>query len=126
MQVGQRHGDSREIGKRAEDDACQYLQRQGLKLVARNYHRRCGEIDLIMEDAGTLVFVEVRYRRSIAFGSGAETVTRTKQDKIARTAAHFLQEHRRYAGSAARFDVISCSPGRGDGAVDWIRDAFHP
>jgi len=125
MQVDRRHADSREIGKIAEDEACRYLQHRGLKLVARNYRCRCGEIDLIMKEAETLVFVEVRYRRSTAFGSGAETVTRAKQGKIAQSAAYFLQENRQYAGSAARFDVVSCSPGQGDDGVEWIRDAFH-
>jgi putative endonuclease len=126
MHVDRRHGEPRKIGKLAEDDACRYLQRRGLKLVARNYHCRCGEIDLIMKEAETLVFVEVRYRRSAEFGSGAETVTRAKQCKIAHTASYFLQENRHHAGSAARFDVISCSPGRGECTVNWIRDAFHP
>jgi len=125
MHVDRRHGDPREIGKIAEDEACRYLQHRGLKLVARNYHCRCGEIDLIMKEAETLVFVEVRYRRSAAFGSGAETVTRAKQRKVAQSAAYFLQEKRQYAGSAARFDVVSCSPGQGDDGVGWIRDAFH-
>ena len=126
MQIDRRHGDPREIGKIAEDEACRYLRHRGLKLVARNYRCRCGEIDLVMKEAETLVFVEVRFRRSAAFGSGAETVTRAKQGKIARTAAYFMQENRQYAGSAARFDVVSCSPGQGDGGVGWIRDAFHP
>ena len=125
MQVDRRNGDPREIGKIAEDEACRYLQQRGLKLVVRNYRCRCGEIDLIMKETETLVFVEVRYRRSAVFGSGAETVTRAKQGKIAQSAAYFLQENRQYAGSAARFDVVSCSPGRGDDGVGWIRDAFH-
>jgi putative endonuclease len=125
MQIDRRHGDPREIGKIAEDEACRYLRHRGLKLVARNYRCRCGEIDLIMKETETLVFVEVRYRRSAAFGSGAETVTRAKQGKIAQSAAYFLQENRQYAGSAARFDVVSCSPDQGGGGVRWIQDAFH-
>ena len=61
-------------GKKAEDVACSFLQRNGLSLVERNYHCRYGEIDLIMHDDDTLVFVEVRYRNSNKFGDAAESI----------------------------------------------------
>ncbi|MEI8055491.1 MAG: YraN family protein [bacterium] len=75
---------SKIIGKNAENLACDYLQRQGLKLVAANYLCKCGEIDLIMHDGTTLVFIEVRYRKASNYGDGIATVTKAKQRKIIR------------------------------------------
>jgi putative endonuclease len=117
---------TREVGIEAEDLACRLLERQGLGLIARNYRCRLGEIDLIMQDGNTLVFIEVRYRRNPAFGSGAETITPKKQGKIAKAAVAYLQENRCYANSAVRFDVVSLSSDLRDDNADWIRDAFQP
>ena len=125
MQVDRRHGVPREIGKIAEDEACRYLQHRGLKLVARNYHCRCGEIDLIMKEAETLVFVEVRYRRNPQFCSGAETVDLRKQQKLISTALFYLQQHGRQAQPPARFDVISMSRRADETVINWIQDAFQ-
>ena len=63
---------------------------QGLSLLTRNFRSRLGEIDLIMDDGQSLVFVEVRYRRGNAFGSGAESVNRRKQARITACAQHYL------------------------------------
>ncbi len=122
-----------EAGRRAEQDACRYLQQQGLRLVERNYACNCGEIDLIMQDRDTLVFVEVRYRKNPRFGSAAESVDWRKQDKLSATAAHYLQTHPKAARQACRFDVIALSgQGAGDSQerhqqpnVDWIPNAFQ-
>ncbi len=115
-----------EAGRRAEQDACDYLERQGLRLVERNYACACGEIDLIMLDRNTLVFVEVRYRRSHRYGSGAESVDWRKQGKLSATAAHYLQGHPRAARRPCRFDVIALT-GQDNGHVhiDWISNAFQ-
>jgi len=83
----------KDTGNRAEATACDYLQRQGLKLVERNYLCKRGEIDLIMRDGQDTVFVEVRYRRSDRFGSSAESVDWRKQAKLLATAEHYLQQH---------------------------------
>ena len=72
-------------GTGAEDLACAYLQQNGLRLLARNYRCRSGEIDLIMRDGEYLVFVEVRYRKREAFGSAAETVSSSKRARIITT-----------------------------------------
>lgn len=112
----------RERGAYAEDLACRFLQRQGLRLLARNYRCRRGEIDLILRDAGNLVFVEVRYRRQDRYGSGLESVDRNKQRRISLCAAHYLQHHPREADRPARFDVVAVGP---DGGIDWIRNAFY-
>ncbi|MCB1770374.1 MAG: YraN family protein, partial [Candidatus Competibacteraceae bacterium] len=78
-------------GAVAEDLALGYLQEQGLALVTRNFRCRTGELDLIMRDGEYLVFVEVRSRRYARYGTPAESVTRTKQQKLLRAAAFYLQ-----------------------------------
>ena len=115
------------IGQAAEDFACHYLQDQGLLLIERNYRCKRGEIDLVMRDASSVVFVEVRYRRNIRFGSGAESVNRHKQAKLIATALHYLQSNKAAAKSPARFDVISITlqgvPGHA-AEIQWIKNAF--
>jgi putative endonuclease len=111
-------------GRNAESLACRYLEARGLALIERNYQRRPGEIDLIMADSDSLVFVEVRYRRRTGFGSGAESVDRRKQMKISACAQLYLQAHPEMAARPCRFDVISISGEAGDPAVEWIQDAF--
>ena len=106
-------------GKKAEDVACSFLQRNGLSLVQRNYHCRYGEIDLIMQDSDTLVFIEVRYRSSIKFGSAAESVDNNKQRKLAFTANHYLQKHP--TNQPTRFDVVALAPQQ---QPEWITNAF--
>jgi putative endonuclease len=101
-----------------------FLHKRGLKTLERNYYCRFGEIDLIMMDRQTLVFAEVRYRRDSAHGSGAESVTFTKQKRITRTAQRFLQQHRHHASLACRFDVISIGEEEGEVRLNWIRNAF--
>ena len=116
-------------GKSAEEFAGHYLQRQGLSLVSRNYRCKYGEIDLIMRDKKTTVFVEVRYRKSEHFGSGAETVNYHKQRKLLATASHYLQNHPKAAKQPCRFDVVSLtanpSSGSEDYAVQWIANAIQ-
>jgi len=94
-------------GKSAEEFAKQYLQRHGLTLVGQNYRCKYGEIDLIMRDKNTTVFVEVRFRKSQRYGSGAESVDHHKQRKLLATASHYLQSHADAAKRPCRFDVMS-------------------
>ncbi|MGD2136847.1 MAG: YraN family protein [Gammaproteobacteria bacterium] len=109
-------------GRDAETRALHFLQARGLRCVTRNYRCRRGEIDLVMQDADSLVFVEVRYRRQSRFGSAAESVDRRKQSKLVTCAQHYLQGSPETARQACRFDVVSVSgPGF---AVEWIRNAF--
>jgi putative endonuclease len=112
-----------------EQQACHYLQQHGLTLCQRNYRCRFGEIDLIMREASSLVFIEVRYRRSHRFGSGAESVDRRKQMRLIATAAHYLQGQQSSTTQATRFDVISMRPSQqkpqGDIDITWIKDAFQ-
>ncbi len=108
------------IGDDKERLACAYLQGSGLRLVARNYRCRLGEIDLIMRDRDTLAFVEVRYRASTRFGTPAETVGPKKRQRLAAAAAHYLARHP--TTLACRFDVLAIT---GTDAIDWIRNAFN-
>jgi putative endonuclease len=78
-------------GQAAEQAALEYLSRAGLTLVARNWRCRQGEIDLIMRDGDTLVFVEVRQRSSPGFGGAAASIGQAKQQRLLRSAQHYLQ-----------------------------------
>ena len=108
-------------GAEAESLACAHLQRAGLTLVSRNYRCPPGEIDLVMDDGGTLVFVEVRYRRSSRHGSPAETVDARKRARLTAAAQHYLLRHA-YDGRC-RFDVVAVS-GALPPHLEWLRDAF--
>jgi len=113
-------------GEQAETTALKFLISHGLKLIIQNYRVRCGEIDLIMKDNQTIVFVEVRYRKNSEFGSGAETVTYTKQKKLTKAALHYIQKNSKLSKHNFRFDVISISPKGNNFKIDWIDNAFEP
>ena len=118
------------IGKDAEDLALQFLLNKGMRLVDRNYRCKAGEIDLIMQQKNNeLVFVEVRYRKNVNFGSGAESVNYQKQQKIIKTAEYYLQHHPMYSALPCRIDVISISAhdkqARQHAHVDWIPNAIQ-
>lgn len=111
----------RQLGGQAEKLAAVYLNRQGLKLLASNYQCRFGEIDLVMREGKTLVFVEVRLRSNANFGGAAMSITATKQQRLARTAEHYLQQH---GESACRFDAILMSA-MDTASIEWIKNAFE-
>ncbi len=117
---------ARRRGRSSERQAERWLKRQGLQTLARNYQCRSGEIDLVMQAPGSLVVVEVRFRGAAARVSAAESVTLKKQQRLARTALHFLQHHPGLASQPVRFDVLCVSASRRDYSFDWIRDAFRP
>ena len=106
-------------GKSAEDQAHDFLIAKGLQPVSRNYRCKQGELDLIMEDAKTLVIVEVRYRKSDVYGSALESVTHNKQAKIIAATQHYLSTLRN--DCPIRFDVVAIS---GNGEIVWIKNAF--
>lgn len=95
-----------QLGQTGEELAEAYLREQGYQIVARNFRTRQGEIDRIARDERTLVFVEVKTRRTLAFGVPAESVTWQKQQKLRQTALAFLQQYGSM-GDMIRFDVIS-------------------
>ena len=116
---------SRKSGIYWEKAAESFLRRQGLTLLQRNFSSRFGEIDLIMDDKQTLVFVEVKYRKNDYHGSGADAVTFHKQGRISRTAAWYLAKNPQRAESICRFDVIAIDPKEGDEGINWIKNAFY-
>jgi putative endonuclease len=106
-------------GREAEQLALQHLTAAGLRLKSRNYACRLGEIDLILQEGETLVFVEVRQRRNARFGSAAESITGRKQGRLLAAARHYLARQRQLP--ACRFDAVLVDA---QGRVEWIRDAF--
>jgi putative endonuclease len=116
---------TRDAGAHYESAALAHLERAGLSLVARNYHCRFGEIDLVMRERDVVVFVEVRYRRSRGYGGGIDSVDAGKRAKLVRAAAAFLADHPRLADATCRFDVLAIA-GTPDAPVfDWRRNAFE-
>ena len=114
---------SRARGSRMEEKACRYLTDRGLRHICSNYRCKAGEIDLVMEDGYTLVFVEVRYRSSIRFGGALTSVTPAKQRRLRRTADHYLQQRDPYGDRPCRFDVVACDGDSSDELL-WIRNAI--
>lgn len=109
-------------GARAEDLCAEHLRSAGLRVLARNWRCRHGEIDLVAEEGRTLVFAEVRYRRDSRFGGAAESITAAKQARLAAAARLYLM---RRPEADCRFDVLlldALAPDR----IRWIRNAFLP
>ncbi|BDZ73223.1 UPF0102 protein [Methylophaga marina] len=115
---------ARDKGQQIEQQVSRYLQKQGLRLIEQNYQCRGGEIDLIMKEKNTLVFVEVRFRKNARFGSALESVNRQKQAKIILTAQHYIQTT---ASSAEqfRFDVVAVRPADSSLQIEWVKNAFQ-
>ena len=113
---------ARASGYVAEDTALRYLETQGVRLLARNVRFKAGEVDLVVEDSGTLAFVEVRLRTGSRFGGAAASVTASKQRRIALAAQLFLQRQPRLNNFPCRFDCVLID---GAGQIDWMKDAFR-
>lgn len=111
-------------GRAAEDLAAAHLAGQGLHILARNYRVPGGEIDLIARHGAELVFVEVRSRRSAAFGSAAESVTPSKRRRLLLAAQHYLQCLGQRTPPPCRFDVISITGTLDAQHLEWLRNAF--
>lgn len=107
------------IGQQGEDRALSLLLGNGLTLVERNFRCKGGEIDLIMQQGATLVFVEVRKRAQSGFGGAADTVTARKQTRLIVAAQVYLQRYRELP--ACRFDVVAIDGDR----ESWLRNAFE-
>lgn len=114
----------RRVGDAFEERACAKLLEAGLTLVARNWHTRYGELDLVMREGNTLVFVEVRYRADASFGGAAASITARKRTRLIRAANGFLGRHAQYAQCACRFDVVTFEGDREDPRGVWKKAAF--
>ncbi|MGH8762944.1 MAG: YraN family protein [Nitrosospira sp.] len=108
-------------GSDAERYAEQFLLRRNLVLLHRNYRCRFGEIDLVMREEMTLVFVEVRLRTSQAFGGAASSITLAKQRKLLLTARHYLASLK--TEPPCRFDAVLLSACN-DHKIEWIKNIF--
>jgi putative endonuclease len=115
-------------GLEAEKLAATFLASNGLTLVTQNYHCRFGEIDLIMHDGSSLVFVEVKLRSSNQFGGAAASITPNKQQKLILTAQHYLQTQK-LTNAPCRFDAVLLTgkilKSTDLQQIEWIRNAFE-
>lgn len=107
------------VGQQGEDDALFYLQQQGLQLIERNFRCKGGEIDLLMQDKKTLVFVEVRKRARDNYGGAAASVTMSKQQRLIVAAQFYLQRYT--MPPPCRFDVVAID----DGNISWLKNAIE-
>lgn len=112
-------------GAAVEAAAGRHLAEAGLRPVATNAAARFGELDLVMLDGPTLVFVEVRYRRSDRFGGGAASVDARKRRRLVLAARQFLAAHPRHRDAPCRFDVVEANGDPASPGLNWIRDAFR-
>ena len=113
------------IGDQAEAIARKHLEQQRYQFVEANYRCRFGEIDLIMKNKHSLVFIEVKFRRSDRYGHAQEMVTPSKQRKLITAAEYFLVNHSEYQNCACRFDVVAIEYDNSRNLViNWIENAF--
>lgn len=105
-------------GRKGEDLALEYLEKNGFVIIEKNFRSRFGEIDLIVKDGQTIVFVEVKYRLSENYGSPKEAVTNEKIKKIIMTAQYFITKNN--FNSLYRFDVVSIYKDK----IEHIKNAF--
>ena len=117
--------DRRARGDAVETAALGFLLERGLRALARNAGARGGELDLVMLEGETVVFVEVRYRGSAAFGGGAASVDAGKRRRLVHAARAFLHRHPQFADAPCRFDVIDACGDPLSPRMEWIRDAFR-
>ncbi len=122
---GKSTGGRKALGSAGEAAAVRYLQSQGYEIVETNYRTRTGEIDIVARDGPTYVFVEVKARSSLAFGSGVDAVDSRKRARIVKVAEEWLFENK-VEDALVRFDVVALTrSGRGDLEVELIKDAFQ-
>ena len=111
------------LGKLGEDLACEELERRGYAIVERRFRTRCGELDIVARDGDVLVFVEVKARSGGGFGSPFDAVTWQKRQRLSAMAESYLL-HKRIAGVACRFDVVSVLQDASGHTVELMRGAF--
>ncbi len=112
--------DRRQTGTLAENSAAAFLESQGFTIVARNFLRRVGELDVVARAGELLVIAEVRTRASERFGGAAASISRGKQRRITATTGLLLQHRPELRRCRVRFDVIVVR----DGVIEWLKHAF--
>ncbi|MCC6756666.1 MAG: YraN family protein [Arenimonas sp.] len=111
-------------GRMAEDAALAFLAARGLQLLERNARFSVGELDLILLHGDTLVFAEVRQRKSEAFGGAAQSIDARKRRKCALAAQCWLKRNPRLADAPCRFDAVLLTGTEDDWRIEWIQGAF--
>jgi putative endonuclease len=111
------------FGEKSENLAAWYLKENGYKIIEQNYRNRMGEIDIIAQDKKTIVFVEVKSRRSIRYGSPKWAVTPQKQRKISMVALYYLKATKQI-DVKARFDVVAITSNRDEPQIEVVKNAF--
>ena len=113
------------FGRKAENLALRYLLKQDLTLLERNFRSRFGEIDLIMQQNNTIIFVEVRARKTDTFLHPAESIDYRKRARIRKTSQVYMHKTAAWNRFDMRFDVIALTGSTGPGMkIDWIKAAF--
>lgn len=116
---------TRKTGDITERYAGDFLVAQGLIITEKNFTCRLGEIDIIVKDADTYVFVEVKYRASMSFGGAISAISAKKQQKIRKTAAFYLQQcGLNEYNTSCRFDVIALQGNINNLDITWLKNAF--
>lgn len=116
---------NRNKGVLTEDIAKSYLINQGLVFIDKNVHCRQGEIDLVMQDETTYVFIEVKYRKSNRFGGAIAAITHSKQQKIKHCVSFFLnKKNLNEYNTPCRFDVITLEGDISQPEINWLKNAF--
>jgi putative endonuclease len=112
------------LGRSGEALAEALLRTRGYRILERNYRTRIGEIDLIARDGKTLVFVEVKSRRSMRFGSAKAAVTMAKRRKLTMVALQYLKSTAE-TDAHARFDVVAIDQGGENPRLELVQNAFE-
>jgi len=112
------------FGKKGEALAVHRLKKAGYKIIETNYRTQLGEIDIVAKDNDTIVFVEVKSRRSLHFGNPKQAVTLQKQKKISIVALYYLKTTGQ-SNAKARFDVVTVISNRDQSRVEIIKNAFE-
>lgn len=115
---------SRQLGDQGESFAAQLLITEGLKLLEQNVNFRVGELDLVMKDKDSLVFVEVRRRKNDSFGGALGSITATKQKRLTRAALAYLQRNNLMDKIPCRFDLVAITDINGHLEGEWIKNIF--
>ena len=111
----------RDIGKDKEKKAADYLEKNGITVKENNYYGKYGEIDIVAEDGKTVVFVEVKYRKSEKCGKAEESVSKTKMKRLYITAMEYLTKKRIANSVSVRFDLIAINGTK----INWIKNSFY-
>ena len=113
----------REFGNKGEDLACKFLEKNGYKIIERNYRNRTGEIDIIARDKDDMVFIEIKTKLSKDFAQPELSVNPSKQKKIVKTALVYLME-KNINKTGCRFDVVGITGEKGNTKIELIKNAF--